>query len=175
MRLGTSEIVSLLSLFTACSAKVPLPAQEPQVDAPRKPPPAENLTIDDSPTQSTVSIADDIRKVCGIADSEARFAYDSSRVLERDRAILKKLADCFATGPLKGREMRLVGHADPRGDDEYNYLLGQRRADNVRATIVDSGMSIESISTTSRGENEATGTDEIGWAKDRRVDVLLGN
>jgi hypothetical protein len=28
--------------------------------------------------------------------------------------------------------------------------------------------------TTSRGEMDATGTDEASWEKDRRVDVLLG-
>jgi hypothetical protein len=29
--------------------------------------------------------------------------------------------------------------------------------------------------TTSRGEMDATGTDEPGWSKDRRVDVVLAN
>jgi peptidoglycan-associated lipoprotein len=121
-----------------------------------------------------VSIAADIRNACGISEAEARFAYDSASVHPEDRAILKKLAECFTGGPLRGREMRLVGHADPRGDEEYNYLLGQRRADNVKSAIVESGMPTERVSTTSRGESEATGGDEAGWAKDRRVDVMLG-
>jgi peptidoglycan-associated lipoprotein len=89
--------------------------------------------------------------------------------------VLKKLADCFTTGPLKGRVMRLVGHADPRGDDSYNMALGGQRADNVKRIIVAEGMSAEKTETSSRGEDEATGTDEAGWAKDRRVDVKLGN
>jgi hypothetical protein len=32
--------------------------------------------------------------------------------------------------------MHLVGHADPRGDADYNYLLGQRRADSVKGAVV---------------------------------------
>jgi peptidoglycan-associated lipoprotein len=71
--------------------------------------------------------------------------------------------------------MRLVGHADPRGDEEYNMTLGNRRADNVKTAIVDAGLAASQVATTSRGEMDATGTDEASWEKDRRVDVLLGS
>jgi hypothetical protein len=30
------------------------------------------------------------------------------------------------------------------------------------------------MTTSSRGEMDATGTDEASWAKDRRVDLMLG-
>jgi peptidoglycan-associated lipoprotein len=53
-------------------------------------------------------------------------------------------------------------------------VLGGRRADNVKASIATAGLSAEKIATTSRGELDATGTDEPSWAKDRRVDVVLG-
>jgi peptidoglycan-associated lipoprotein len=89
--------------------------------------------------------------------------------------VLKQLADCFSTGPLKGRQMRLVGHADPRGEPEYNLTLGGRRADNVKSFIAKQGLAEEQMSTTSRGEMDATGTDEASWARDRRVDVILGD
>jgi peptidoglycan-associated lipoprotein len=54
-------------------------------------------------------------------------------------------------------------------------LLGGRRADNVKSAIVGEGMASAKIATTSRGELDATGTDEASWSKDRRVDVMLGN
>jgi len=88
---------------------------------------------------------------------------------------LQRIADCFIAGPLKDRQMRLVGRTDPRGDEEYNYILGQRRADNVKGTLLGFGMRGERVSTTSRGENDATGIDDAGWSTDRRVDMLLGN
>lgn len=136
------------------------------------PPPAEKAG--DVPTQSNINISDEIRKACGITDAEAFFSYDSANVRPQDRTVLKKLADCFMTGPLKGRELRLVGHADPRGEEEYNMVLGGRRADNVKSAIANEGMSAAKIATTSRGKLDATGTDEASWAKDRRVDVVLG-
>lgn len=129
----------------------------------------------DDPKQSDINISDEIRRACGISDAEARFAFNSAQIREADRTILKKLATCFSTGPLKGREMRLVGHADPRGEPEYNMVLGDHRASNVKTAISNEGLAAERIATTSRGEMDATGTDESSYARDRRVDVMLGN
>jgi peptidoglycan-associated lipoprotein len=129
----------------------------------------------DDPKVSNIQISDDIKKACGITDAEAYFAFDSANIREPDRAVLRKLAVCFSTGPLKGRQMRLVGHADPRGDEEYNRVLGQRRADNVKGAIASQGLESTKMSTTSRGEDDATGTEETSWTRDRRVDILLAD
>ncbi len=129
---------------------------------------------DDNPTQSQINISDEIRRACGITDAEAYFAFDSAHVEAAAHNVLVKLAACFTTGPLKGRNMNLVGHADPRGEEEYNMVLGGKRADNVKRALVGVGLPASQAATTSRGAMDATGTDEAGWAKDRRVDVVLG-
>lgn len=153
-------------------AKAPTGAAVTTTATPAPPPPPEKAG--DVPTQSNINISDEIRKACGITDAEAYFSYDSANVRAQDKSVLKKLADCFSTGPLKGRELRLVGHADPRGEEEYNMVLGGRRADNVKSAIAAEGLSSDKIATTSRGKLDATGTDDASWAKDRRVDVMLG-
>ena len=174
-----------LSLFAlgaalACGSDPPPPAMTadnaPATTPPPAPPPprANNPKPDDDPSKSNINISDEIKKACGITDAEAFFAYDSANVRPQDKAVLGKLATCFTTGPLKGREMRLVGHADNRGEEDYNMLLGQRRADNVKGAIVSSGMTAAKTFTTSRGELDATGSDEASWTKDRRVDIVLG-
>jgi peptidoglycan-associated lipoprotein len=122
-----------------------------------------------------IAISDDVRRACGISDADAYFAFDSAYVRPNDRVVLAKLAECFASGPLKGRTMQLVGHADPRGDDSYNWALGGSRADSVKKFVVSDGLSASKVSTSSRGEIDATGTDEATWAKDRRVDVQIGS
>ena len=76
---------------------------------------------------------------------------------------------------MHGRALRLVGHCDPRGPADYNMLLGHRRADSVAGYLEDRGMQSANAETTSRGAEDATGTDEATWAKDRRVDVMLGS
>jgi len=129
----------------------------------------------DDATRGNLNISDEIRKACGLTDSEAYFAFDSAHVRPQDQKILKKLADCFSTGAMRGREMRLIGHADPRGSADYNMALGGKRSDNVKLIISGQGLSAQRIATTSRGAMDATGTDEASWASDRRVDVNLGD
>lgn len=128
----------------------------------------------DNGTSGMVNISEDIRKACGITDGEAYFAFDSAAIRPEDRRIIDKLSTCFTTAALRGQTMKLVGHADPRGDDAYNMALGGRRADSVKAVLVQEGMPTARVVTTSRGKMDATGTDESSWAWDRRVDILVG-
>jgi peptidoglycan-associated lipoprotein len=173
--------LSLLALGTAlgCGSDPPPPAKvaevPPPAAQPAPAPTASNPKPDDDPSKGNINISDEIKKACGITDAEAFFAYDSANIRPQDKAVLQKLATCFTTGPLKGREMRLVGHADNRGEEDYNMLLGQKRADNVKGAIISLGMSAAKTLTTSRGELDASGSDESTWAKDRRVDIVLGS
>jgi peptidoglycan-associated lipoprotein len=71
--------------------------------------------------------------------------------------------------------MKLVGHADPRGEVEYNFGLGQERAGSVAEFLKERGVPSSRMVTSSRGEIEATGTEEMSWARDRRVQILLAD
>jgi len=173
--------LSLLALGTAlgCGSDPPPPAKTadapPPAATPAPAPIANNPKPDDDASKGNINISDEIKKACGISDAEAFFAYDSANIRPQDKAVLAKLATCFTTGPLKGREMRLVGHADNRGEDDYNMILGQKRADNVKSAIVSAGMTAAKALTTSRGELDSTGSDDASWSKDRRVDIVLGS
>jgi peptidoglycan-associated lipoprotein len=136
---------------------------------PRLPPNPPN-----SPQASAVRISDEIIKACGISEPDAYFAFDSADVRPDDANVLGQLVTCFTTGPLKGRQLKLVGHADPRGGSDYNMTLGQSRADAVKDYIIGHGMDKAKTDSTSRGAMDATGTDEPTWARDRRVDIMLG-
>ncbi len=130
-----------------------------------------------------LSVSNAIAKACGIngpgrADGKPvapSFEYDSAALAEEDRALLGQVAKCLTEGALKGRNVNLVGRADPRGEPEYNMTLGGSRADTVKRYMVDLGVGREHMLGTSRGEMDATGTNEQGWAHDRRVDVELAN
>lgn len=102
-----------------------------------------------------------------------KFEFDSSAV--RPDPGLDILATCFTTGAMSGKDLRLVGHADPRGDFEYNLSLGHRRAGNVASYLHAKGVEDRHVATTSRGEMDATGQDESGWSQDRRVDIMLAD
>jgi peptidoglycan-associated lipoprotein len=151
----------------------PLPTAAPPPEPAPTPPPPEKPG--DDPRQSTINVSDEIKAACGITDAEAKFAFDSAKVRSGDQPVLNKLVQCFTTGKLSGRTMRLVGHADPRGEAEYNMVLGGKRADNVKSYLVAQGLAERQSETTSRGEMDSTGTDESTWAEDRRVDVILAD
>lgn len=124
---------------------------------------------------TAVEVAPEIRDACGLASTHAYFAYNTATLRPNEDTALRKIADCFRDGPLAGKTAILVGHADPRGDDEYNMVLGSRRAHSVTQALVERGLARGQVQTTSRGELDARGSDESGWAKDRKVHVELAH
>jgi peptidoglycan-associated lipoprotein len=129
---------------------------------------------DASSTRSSIAIEDRILRACGDIPS-AHFAFDSSQIQPDAAAALGALERCLDGGPLTGKRLRLVGHADPRGETEYNLGLGQRRAGSLGAYLNAHGVAESRLTMTSRGAFDAVGTDEESWARDRRVDVVLAD
>jgi peptidoglycan-associated lipoprotein len=160
-----------------CSNCVALTAQVLQCKGRSAPPVMAALPAPASPPQSmAVHVASNILEACGIDDAPSKsplFAFDSAAISSRDQRLLDQVATCFETGPLAGRSLTLTGRADPRGTEEYNLNLGNRRATGVRHYLENHGIDADRLNATSRGALDATGTDEDGWAQDRRVDVDL--
>jgi outer membrane protein OmpA-like peptidoglycan-associated protein len=83
-------------------------------------------------TSGNVQVSIDILNACGLSGANAYFPFDSAHLERQDIGPLNAIAVCFTAGKLKGRSMKLVGHADPRGAPDYNMPLGQARADAVQ-------------------------------------------
>ena len=109
----------------------------------------------------------------GNIEAAPKFDFDQSNVMPEDTSVLSQVARCVADGPLKGRVLRLTGRADSRGTDEYNMALGERRAFATGQYLRNLGVSPVQVHETSRGELDASGKDEAGWQRDRRVDIDL--
>jgi peptidoglycan-associated lipoprotein len=169
--------ISLAIICSACGGEPEPPETPPPPPPPSAapPPPTPVMPEKDDGQSGTLNISPDILEACGISAAEALFAFDSAKLRGGDLPVLDKLSACFTTGKLAGKTMRLVGHADPRGDEEYNLVLGGRRADSVKQYLVGAGLPQGQAQTTSRGEMDATGTEPAGWQRDRRVDVVLAN
>jgi len=170
-----AALATTAALAIGCGgAKPPVAASPDSHPTAAASPPVTSASLP-SPTSSNVSISDEIRSKCGISDADAYFPFDSAHVTSNDRTPLDQVVKCFTQGPLAGRSVKLVGRADPRGSSDYNLTLGQSRADAVGSYLETRGMSKDKTQPTSRGAMDAAGTDESGWQRDRRVDVLLGN
>jgi peptidoglycan-associated lipoprotein len=89
------------------------------------------------------------------------------------RAILEnKAAWLRANGRYK---VRIEGHCDERGTNEYNLALGERRANSAFKYLNALGVSADRMSTISYGEERPAdpGHNEAAWAKNRRDEFKL--
>lgn len=74
-----------------------------------------------------------------------------------------------------GVQIRISGHADERGSDQYNDALGQRRAAAAKRYLTDNGIDAARITIVSYGEQRPaqTGSDESAWARNRRAEFEI--
>lgn len=96
------------------------------------------------------------------------FGYDSSSLEGSARDQLGRIASCIRQQNIGA--IHLTGLTDPSGTEEYNLALGDRRASSAETYLKSLGVEAR-ITHSSLGEEMASGEDEAGWARDRRVDV----
>ena len=161
--LGLVAVVLALAAGAGCAKKPNAPVASAETTAAR--------------VRSNVRLSDDLARAChvqfGNAERAPKFDYDDDTLLPEDRDVLEQIARCITQGPLKGRELLLIGRADPRGETEYNMVLGQERAVAVKDYLARLGVDGQRLDDTTRGELDAQGHDEDTWRSDRRVDLSL--
>lgn len=96
------------------------------------------------------------------------FDFDKSDIKSEDMANLDRKAAILMANP--NVALRISGHADERGSDEYNLALGNRRANSAKRYLVNKGVPEGRITTASFGEERpvAMGSTEDAWAQNRR-------
>lgn len=97
------------------------------------------------------------------------FQFDSDTIDPSARAALDANAQCIKQRNLS--KVHLTGHCDPRGTEEYNLALGDRRARSVLDYLSTLGVEKGKLSASSVGEEMASGSDESSWTQDRKVEV----
>ena len=104
------------------------------------------------------------------------FDLDKSDLRSEARALLdSKLPLLRANANVR---IRIAGHADDRGSDEYNVALSQKRAASAKRYLVDQGISADRIDVVGFGEERpaAMGTGEDVWSRNRRdeFEIIVG-
>ena len=96
-----------------------------------------------------------------------QFDFDSDSLSSSARDAIASNARCIQERGMQ--RVHLTGHTDPRGTEEYNLALGDRRARSVMRYITSLGVDQGALSASSMGEEMARGTDEGSWFNDRKV------
>lgn len=103
------------------------------------------------------------------------FSTGSDELSQTDRKRINSVARYLNTHP--ELKINLEGHADPRGTDEYNYVLSAERVKSVITALEEKGIDRSRVSYTAYGSDLSTAYqgDLEAYALDRRVkiDVVL--
>lgn len=102
--------------------------------------------------------------------SMIHFDYNVADIRPQDQAVLDRKASIMQANTAV--RMRISGHADERGSDEYNLALGNRRAASAKRYLVNRGIDAGRIDVISFGEERplAMGSNETAWAQNRRAE-----
>jgi peptidoglycan-associated lipoprotein len=185
---------SVALVAAACGKKAPevAPAPQPNADSLAA---AERARADSAAADSARRAQEEAERIARQreADSAAAAAAAAAEVrnmlaamihFDFDKAVLRpddqgaldqKVAILTANPDLR---IRISGHCDERGSDEYNLALGNRRATAAKNYLVSHGVDASRIETASYGEERpvAMGHDEDSWAQNRRdeFEILSG-
>ena len=96
------------------------------------------------------------------------FGFDSSQLSEKTKKQLKKQIAWLRDHP--NIAVRIQGHCDERGSDEYNLALGYRRAEEIKKFFLNHGIASSRIEVVTYGKDRpaALGHKEGTWKQNRR-------
>jgi OmpA-OmpF porin, OOP family len=99
------------------------------------------------------------------------FEFDSSTLSARELEVLGVAVEELRANP--ELRVRIVGHTDSKGTDEYNQKLSQRRAQAVLGFLTRRGIERRRLEAVGLGEENpvATNDTEDGRAQNRRVEL----
>ncbi len=162
-------------LLAGCSKKpapevMPDPTGQPRPTTPSGTPestrPAVNTTDPATCQNAIISGANELTRM-------VNFDTDRFEVRPADMGTLDAKADLLRMFPVV--RLRVTGHADERYTDEYNLVLGTRRAESVRDYLVRKGIDGGRLESASLGETapfDPSHTEEA-WARNRRAEFTL--
>ncbi len=129
--------------------------------------------IDLSDRDERISELEASRQASLSLETDVMFRTGSSDLEPAAGERLDRLAGALRDNPDLG--VRLDGHADPRGEADFNRGLSEERSNAVRDGLVERGVEPSRIEVFGHGADHATGVegDLDGYALDRRVEIRL--
>jgi peptidoglycan-associated lipoprotein len=168
-------LLSAAAFAVACGGKAAPEEPAPQPAEPAAEPAPAPAPVDDSAERERLEkermareAAEKNRTVSADLAAMINFDYDQAVVRQADQATLDRKAAIMAANP--SLKIRIAGHADERGSDEYNLALGNRRAAAAKRYLENKGVDASRIDVVSYGEERPLnpGNDETAFAQNRR-------
>jgi peptidoglycan-associated lipoprotein len=110
-----------------------------------------------------------------ILEERISFDFDKSDLSSEARQKLSAKAEILRQ--LGNLSMRVEGHADERGSDEYNLALSNRRAATAMRYLLSQGIAQDRLESVGYGEERPldSAENEAAWAKNRRDEFQVSS
>ncbi len=140
-----------------------------------EPIPVTSVDIDQLPTPTQMEADASAYSIALITLPHLLFAHNDARLNDHTQTTLGRAAVYIKQHPRVVRRVLINGHADETASMDYNYALGQTRAEGVRRFLIDSGVRENLLQMASTGESDPTdeGWTTLGRAHNRRVEVFI--
>lgn len=113
----------------------------------------------------------DIQQTVMALESSVQFTTGSFEIVSAYQNQLNLIADALSENPQL--QVRLTGHADNRGDKQYNQALSMQRALSVKQFLNKQGVADSQIVTLAEGENDSRAEQSDTLFFDRRVVIQI--
>lgn len=155
-------VIAVAVAFSACAKKKTTPIEQPPEPAPVVTQPAAPPVEQPPVVQEKPVVLDDVF-----------FDFDRYSLTVEAKATLTRNAEALMANPAK--RVKVEGHCDERGTNEYNMALGEKRAKAVVDFYTSYGVPVDRITWISYGEEKPfdLGHDEAAWAKNRRAHMVI--
>jgi len=138
-------------------------------------PDPQEIALEEEPVEKvalpTQSCEDEIFKK--IANLQINFKYKSTQLTAQTKEDLKLLSRFLKEKPQYN--VKIIGYTDNVASKSYNKRLSKRRANAVKALLVDDGISPDRLTTLGLGEAYPIASNKTpeGRAKNRRIELIL--
>jgi len=174
MKQHQKHVILLIAIF--CVALAFGCAKKPVTDEEvSSAPPATSASTDSGGqdgTFSSQSVSDTPAASIPASLQRVHFDFDSYVLTGSAKATLEDNAAYLKAHATE--QVQIEGHCDERGSDEYNLVLGEKRARATKAFLVSLGVDGRRLSVISYGEERPLdpSSDENAWSKNRRAEFV---
>jgi outer membrane protein OmpA-like peptidoglycan-associated protein len=147
--------------------------KDDQDKCPDQPGPADSPEGKGCPRKFTLIKIDREKKKIEIKQ-KIHFAYARARIMGDSFALLNQVAQAIKETP-DIQKVRIEGHTDSRGSDDYNQKLSERRANAVKDYLLKKGVDPERLEAVGYGEAKpiAPNSTDKGRDANRRVEFVI--
>jgi outer membrane protein OmpA-like peptidoglycan-associated protein len=105
-----------------------------------------------------------------------QFGFDSVELLAESKPYIDRLGEVMGASENQGKTLLIMGHTDATGNDGYNSVLSERRAEAVKSYLMTTwNISVDQLQVQGAGESQPLAGTDPNDGINRRVEFFALN